>query len=37
MATMQIVGAIAVIVGVLALQLGPKSLVKPPPSHREAA
>ena len=37
METMQIVGAIAVIVGVLVLQLGPESLVKPPPSHREEA
>ncbi len=37
METMQIVGAIAVIVGVLVLQVGPESLVKPPPSHREEA
>ena len=37
METMQTVGAIAVIVGVLVLQIGPKSLVKPPPSLREAA
>ncbi|NLB74685.1 MAG: DMT family transporter [Firmicutes bacterium] len=37
METMQIIGAIAVIVGVLILQLGPKALAKPPPSHRGAA
>ena len=37
METMQVVGAIAVIVGVLILQLGPKALAKPPPSYREAA
>ncbi|GEM_PF-4341092 len=34
---MQIVGAIAVIVGVLIFQLGPKALAKPPLSHREKA
>jgi DME family drug/metabolite transporter len=37
MKALQVIGAVAVIVGVLVLQLGPKSLVKPPPSYREAA
>ena len=36
METMQIVGAIAVSVGVLILQLGPKASAEPTPARREA-
>ncbi len=37
METMQVVGAIAVIAGVLVLQLGPKAFAEPPPARRGVA